>query len=127
WVEELIEIAGGEPAMPELRERPAAKDRVVAPADVVARDPEVIIGSWCGRPMKKETVRAREGFEQIAAVRSGHIYEVKSSWILQPGPGALTEGVRQLHAIFAHVMHQDVAAELRPLERTDPDLELLGR
>jgi iron complex transport system substrate-binding protein len=122
WVEELIEIAGGEPVMPELREHRAAKDRVVVPADVVSRDPEVIIGSWCGRPMKKEAVRAREGWHRIAAVRNGHLYEVKSSWILQPGPGALTEGVRQLHTILAHVMEKDVAPELRPLERIDPDL-----
>ena len=49
WVEELIEIAGGQTVFPELRGCGKAKDRVVDPSDVIACDPEVIIASWCGR------------------------------------------------------------------------------
>ena len=119
WVEELIEIAGGDCIFPELRQHQGAKDRVVNPADVVDRDPEVIIGSWCGRAVKKEMIRQREGWGGISAIKNNHIYEVKSAFILQPGPAALTEGVRQLHAILAHALGQEIDPGLRPLEKTD--------
>jgi iron complex transport system substrate-binding protein len=100
WVEELIEIAGGEPIFPELRHAKLGKDRIVAADSVIERNPEVIVGSWCGKPVRKARIASRAGWEGVAAVRSGHIYEVKSVYILQPGPAALTEGVRQLHEII---------------------------
>ena len=103
WVDELIEIAGGDSIFPELRTQQAAKDRIVNPADVILRDPQVIIGSWCGRQVKKNLIRAREGWSAITAVRDDQLYEIKSAYILQPGPAALTEGLRQLHAILAKV------------------------
>lgn len=104
WVDELIEVAGGDSVYPELRTQQAAKDRIVNPADVIGRDPQVIIGSWCGRQVKKNLIRAREGWANISAVRDDQIYEIKSTYILQPGPAALTEGLRQLHAILARVV-----------------------
>ena len=67
---------------------------------VIARAPDVIIGSWCGKPVRKERIASRPGWENVPAVRNGHIYEVKSTYILQPGPAALTEGVAQLHDIM---------------------------
>lgn len=124
WVDELIEIAGGQPVYPELRQHQSAKDRIINPADVIARDPQVIIGSWCGRQVKKDLIRAREGWANISAVRDGHLYEVKSAYILQPGPAALTEGLRQLHAILAHAVQQEVDPSLRPRERCDSSLNL---
>jgi iron complex transport system substrate-binding protein len=122
WVDELIEIAGGQPVFPRLREQPSAKGRVVEPGTVIAANPEVIIGSWCGRKVSKEKIRAREGWQTVAAVRDGHIYEVKSTYILQPGPAALTEGARQLHAILARVVGSEPPRDLAPEEPTDPDL-----
>ena len=104
WVDELIEIAGGDSLFPELRECQSAKDRIIDPAIVIDRDPQVIIGSWCGRQVKKDLIRARLGWSNITAVRHNHIYEIKSAYILQPGPAALTEGLRQLHAIIAQVV-----------------------
>jgi len=109
WVEELIEIAGGEPVFPELRGCGKAKDRVVTPEQVAERDPEVVIASWCGRKVNKQTIRSRPGWSSIGAVRSGHIYEIKSAYILQPGPAALTDGVRQIHAILASVAGVQIA------------------
>ena len=100
WVEELIEIAGGVPVFPELRNARLAKDRTITPEQVIAAAPDVIIGSWCGKPVRKERIRARPGWDAIPAVRDGHIYEVKSTYILQPGPASLTDGVAQLHAIL---------------------------
>jgi iron complex transport system substrate-binding protein len=112
WVDELVEIAGGETAFPELRHQQAAKDRIVDPNAVVDADPQVIIGSWCGRQVKKNLIRERDGWNKIEAVRDGHIYEVKSTYILQPGPAALTEGVKQIHAILAHCVGVEVSASL---------------
>ncbi len=120
WVEELIEIAGGEPIYPELREGKVAKDRTLDPLEVAARDPEVVIASWCGRAVKKAMIREREGWAEVSAVRHGHIYEVKSTYILQPGPAALTEGVRQLHALIARAMNVSVDPSLAPTEVLDP-------
>ena len=126
WVDELIEIAGGEPIYPELRKNQSAKDRIVNPSEVVDRDPQVIIGSWCGRQVKKNLIRARDGWENISAVRDDHIYEIKSAYILQPGPASLTEGLRQIHAILAHVVNQKVEPSLLPQERTDRGLGLVA-
>jgi len=122
WVDELLEVAGGDCIFPDLRQQQAAKDRIVSPADVVPRDPEVIIASWCGRRVKKNDIRARAGWLGISACREDHIYEVKSTFILQPGPAALTEGVRQLHAILARTVNQEVDANLLPREKSDTDL-----
>ena len=124
WVEELIEIAGGECVFPELRKHQSAKNRIVNAADVITKDPEVIVGSWCGRAVKKEWIRQREGWHQISAIRNDHIYEVKSAYILQPGPAALTEGLRQLHAILARVVNQNIEQTLLPREKTDSALGL---
>jgi len=124
WVDELIEVAGGECVFPELRKHQAAKDRIVNPADVIGRDPEVIIGSWCGRAVKKDWIRKRDGWDRIGAVSNNHIYEVKSAYILQPGPAALTEGLRQLHAILAHAVNQEIEQGLLPKEKTDATLGL---
>jgi iron complex transport system substrate-binding protein len=114
WVEELIEIAGGDPVFPGLRHASLASDRIVDPAAVIERDPEVIVGSWCGKGVNFERIRAREGWSQIAAIRTGALYEIRSSYILQPGPAALTEGVRQLHAIVCEAAGHDVPEALRP-------------
>jgi iron complex transport system substrate-binding protein len=122
WVDELIEIAGGDSIFPELRECQSAKDRLVNPAVVIDRDPQVIIGSWCGRQVKKDLIRARNGWDQISAVRNDQIYEIKSAYILQPGPASLTEGLRQLHAILAQTMGNKVDPALLPRERVDARL-----
>jgi iron complex transport system substrate-binding protein len=103
WVEELIEVAGGTPIFPDLRQASLAKDRIVSADRVIAAAPEVFIGSWCGKPVRKEKVRARIGWGDVPFVRDDRIFEVKSTYILQPGPAALTDGVRQLHAILCEV------------------------
>ena len=101
WVDELIEIAGGQPIFPELRSASLAKHRIVDPADVVARDPELIVASWCGKGVKKKSIVERQGWETVSAVKAERIHEIKSTYILQPGPASLTEGVRQLHTCIA--------------------------
>jgi iron complex transport system substrate-binding protein len=99
WVDELVEIAGGEPVFPELRRGRLAKERIVTSEQVIAAAPDIIIGSWCGKPVRQERIAARAGWDRIPAVQDGQIHEIKSAYILQPGPAALTEGVAQLQAI----------------------------
>jgi iron complex transport system substrate-binding protein len=104
WVEELVEIAGGDPIFPELRHARLAHDRVVTSDQVIAAAPDVIIGSWCGKPVRREKIVAREGWNAIPAVRAGNIFEVKSTYILQPGPASLTEGVTRIHHVLREVV-----------------------
>jgi iron complex transport system substrate-binding protein len=101
WVSELIGIAGGEDCFPELALQPMARDRIIAdPCEVVRRAPDVLIASWCGKRFRPERVTARAGWDRIPAVRDGRLFEIKSCDILQPGPAALTDGLRQLQAII---------------------------
>ena len=101
WVSELIELAGGDDCFPEFRAGSLAKDRIIAdPAEVVRRAPDVIIGSWCGRKFRPERVTGRDGWAQIPAVAHGHVHEIKSALILQPGPAALTDGVEAIQRII---------------------------
>ena len=102
WVSELIGIAGGTDIFPELARQPLGKGRIIAdPSEVIRRAPDIIIGSWCGKKFRPAQVAARSGWGGVPAVHDGQLYEVKSSIILQPGPAALTEGVRALQQIFA--------------------------
>lgn len=100
WVSELTRIAGGDDCFPELAQQPMGKDRIIADGtEIVRRDPQVIVGSWCGKKFRPEKVAARPGWENVSAVRDGQLFEIKSADILQPGPAALTDGVEQLHRI----------------------------
>ncbi len=102
WVSELVEIAGGVDCFPELAREPLGKNRIIAdPLEVPRRSPDVILGSWCGKKFRPEHVAARPGWENVPAVRGGHLYEIKSSIILQPGPAALTDGLREIHRRLA--------------------------
>ena len=103
WVEELVQIAGGDSIFPELRDAKLGKQRIVSGEDIIRRQPDVIIASWCGKAVRRQRIAQREGWQDVPAIRNGHIYEIKSAYILQPGPAALTEGVRQLHHIIARV------------------------
>jgi iron complex transport system substrate-binding protein len=126
WVEELVEIAGGQPIFPELASARLARDRIVGSAEVARRRPDVVIASWCGKAVNKRRIAERPGWADTGAVRDGHVYEIKSTYILQPGPAALTEGVRQLHAILARVEGVEPDGSLAPLERVDR-VPLVGR
>ena len=102
WVSELVGIAGGDDIFPELAAASLGRDRIVAdPAEVVARAPDLVIGSWCGKKFRAEKVAARPGWADVPAVRDGELHEIKSPLILQPGPAALGDGLDALHAVIA--------------------------
>jgi iron complex transport system substrate-binding protein len=104
WVSELIEIAGGRDVFAELRDRGDAKGRIVSPDEVVRRDPEIILASWCGKPVDAAAIAARPGFSSVAAVRSGRIYEIPGEDVLAPGP-SLVHGVRRIHEIIQELQN----------------------
>jgi iron complex transport system substrate-binding protein len=101
WVSELIEIAGGADIFADRSAHAGAKDRIVASEDVIARKPDVILASWCGKKVRIDSFKARPGWEAIPAVSAGRIVEIKSPLILQPGPAALTDGLDAIRAALA--------------------------
>ena len=98
WVSELIQIAGGVDVFADRAGARKAEGRRVASEEVLAARPDVILASWCGKPFEEETLRAREGWEALPALRANRVAEIDSSIILQPGPGALTAGLDALVA-----------------------------
>jgi iron complex transport system substrate-binding protein len=101
WVSELLAIAGGDDIFPELSRQSLGKDRIVRePAEIIRRQPEMVLGSWCGKKFRPERVAARPGWEAVPAVRDGQLFEIKSADILQPGPAALTDGVERMHRLI---------------------------
>ncbi len=105
WVSEIIEIGGGRDIFPELRDRRVARERIVDPDEVVRRDPQIILASWCGKPVDVESIRRRPGWAGVSAVRQGRIHEVQGDEILSPGPSVLL-GLRQIHEIVQSVMQE---------------------
>jgi iron complex transport system substrate-binding protein len=106
WVSELVEVAGGRDIFAQRSQAALGKDRILAdPLEAARLAPDVIIGSWCGKKFRPEQVAARPGWQDVPAVRSGQIHEIKSPLILQPGPAALTDGLDRLHALIAAWAH----------------------
>lgn len=100
WVSELIAIAGGTNCFAELARHRRAEERVVAdPDEVVNREPDIIVASWNGKSFRRDAIEGRSGWDSIPAVRDGEVHEIRSSWILRPGPAALTDGLDALHRI----------------------------
>ena len=102
WVSELIEAAGGEDCFAEESLHQSARERIIADsAEVIARAPDIIIGSWCGKKFRPEQLRARPGWDAVPAVRNNQLHEIKSADILSPGPGAISVGLAQMERIIA--------------------------
>ena len=99
WVSELIEISGGQDVFAELREHGGAKDRVVTPEEVARRDPQIILASWCGKPVDAAAIVARPGWQRVSAVAAGQVHEIPGEDVLSPGP-SLLHGLRRIHEII---------------------------
>lgn len=109
WVSELIQIAGGEDVFADRAVGAGAKDRFVSVEEVVARAPEVMLASWCGKALDRPAVQAR--LADVPAVAQGRIHELPPEVILQPGPACLTDGL----ALVESLLHG--ASEPRPPHR----------
>jgi len=99
WVSELIEIAGGQDVFAELREHGGAKDRVVTADEVARRDPQIILASWCGKPVDTAAIVARSGWQRVSAVAAGQVHEIPGEDVLSPGT-SLVHGLRRIHEII---------------------------
>jgi len=111
WVSELIEIAGGEDVFAELRHARLARDRTLSgPEAVLERSPDVYLASWCGRKFRPDYLDKRPGWPDAPFMKNQRVFEIDSSTILQPGPGALTDGVEAIHRILAQVTGSKPAA-----------------
>jgi iron complex transport system substrate-binding protein len=107
WVAELVRLAGGDDIFPERAACSLARDRILADdGEILARAPQIVFGSWCGKRFRPELVAARPGWDAVPAVRDGELHEIKSPLILQPGPAALTDGVTALAAHIARWAHR---------------------
>jgi iron complex transport system substrate-binding protein len=113
WVSELVELVGGEDVCRESRASHGAKGRIFEPEEVAKRNPDAVIASWCGRKAKREKIASRPGWSAVRAVVHDQLYEVRSSYILQPGPAALSDGVEQLARIVAAVARGEKLPEQR--------------
>ncbi len=100
WVSELIGIAGGVDVFAERSRGKSARERFVTAGEVIAAAPEIIVASWCGKKFRAEKMTARPGFDAIPAVKNGRLHEIKSPLILQPGPAALTDGLKALETLI---------------------------
>jgi len=99
WVSDLIEVAGGRDIFAGLADRRSARERVVAAHDVIARDPQIVLASWCGKPVDAAAIAARAGWAEIAALRAGEVHEIAGEDVLSPGP-SLVHGLRRIHEII---------------------------
>ncbi|MGB6535759.1 MAG: cobalamin-binding protein [Xanthobacteraceae bacterium] len=117
WVSELIDAAGGLDVFADRAGGKSATDRIVSAEEIIRREPEIIVGSWCGKKFRPDKVADRPGFERTPAVRRGALREIKSPLILQPGPAALTDGLAALQAIiseFSAEFSTEVSGEFFP-------------
>ncbi|RKI10142.1 cobalamin-binding protein [Corallococcus sp. AB030] len=114
WCSELVEVVGGVDVCQESRASQGAKGRIFDPEEVAKRDPEGVIASWCGRKAKREKIASRPGWANVRAVVEDQLYEVRSSYILQPGPAALSDGVDQLARIVAAIAKGEKLPMARP-------------
>lgn len=99
WVSEMIEIAGGDDVFADRRGERAAPGRTVLPDEVGRRDPDIILASWCGKPVDRDAIARRPGWDRVSAVRAGQIHEMDGADVLVPGP-SLMAGLRRMHEII---------------------------
>ena len=89
WAPDLIDLAGGRPALG----RPGARSEVVDPAEFAAADPDVIVLAPCGFTIE-QTLRdlpvpgARPEWQALRAVREGRIFALDGrAYVNRSGPG----------------------------------------
>lgn len=105
WVSELISIAGGIDCFEDKKTGLLARDRYVSKQEVADSKPDIIIGSWCGKPVDFHWVKSQEEWQSTPAVQNNQIYEIDSSLILQPGPALFLEGIHKLRECISSFQH----------------------
>ena len=95
FIQPLIELAGGANI--------AADAKSAYPQfsveQVIARDPEIILLADAAYGMTSDTVRARQGWDKIAAVKNNAVFPVDSDTISRPGP-RIVKALRQMASLI---------------------------
>lgn len=99
WVSETIAKMGGEDIFKNKALLPGAKERIVHSEEVISKDPEIILVSWCGKRFEPEKIKNREGWGNVSALQFGKVYEINGPDILSPGL-SLLEGAKQIGLIY---------------------------
>ena len=101
WVHELIELTGAVNVFADRASGKLAKERFLTHAEVIEAAPEVILASWCGKPVDIASILHREGYAgRVPALQTGEVHELDPAIILQPGPACLTDGLDRLEALI---------------------------
>ncbi|RZI83632.1 MAG: cobalamin-binding protein [Rubrivivax sp.] len=95
WISEIIQLAGGIDVFADTAQRFPSRERAVTPEQVLAAEPQLILGAWCGQRFEPEKVLTRDGFPALGAT----MLDVPSSDILSPGPACIERGL--LHVFDA--------------------------
>jgi len=89
FLDELITLAGGE----NIAAKYGEGYFVINEEAILQEDPDVIISTF---PMKEE-IMARENWQEITAVREGHIFDVNGDLVSRQGP-RITKGLEEVYA-----------------------------
>jgi iron complex transport system substrate-binding protein len=97
WVTELLEMAGAENAYADLD----VESVRVAPAEAIARQPDVFVACWCGirRLPSPERILTRSGWQDTPAFRNRRVAVLSEAFFGRPGP-RLVQGLEQLAALL---------------------------
>ncbi|MBV9582040.1 MAG: cobalamin-binding protein [Chloroflexi bacterium] len=97
WITELLELAGAENVYADLD----VESVRVSYAEVVARQPDVVVACWCGvrRLPTVEKILARPGWQTMRAFQRRQVAVLSEAYFGRPGP-RLVEGLEQLRTLL---------------------------
>src|SRR5690606_35907970 len=101
WFSEIVRVCGAEDVFVDKSQGSLAKEREVTSALVIAKNPQIILACWCGKPVEIQKIKDREGWSAIEAVKTNRIYELDPAIFLQPGPAPIVSGIEVLERIFS--------------------------
>ena len=61
WVSELIDAAGGIDIFADRASCKSATDRIVTTEEIIRREPDIIVGSWCGKKFARKRSQSGQG------------------------------------------------------------------
>jgi iron complex transport system substrate-binding protein len=106
WVSEVIELCGGQNIFKENSRAILAKDRFVTHEEIIAKDPDIIFACHCGKKVKIDNIKNREGYLDLGAVKNNFIFELEPEIFLQPGPAVVIDGIDQVISIIKEWSHR---------------------
>ncbi|MCM2351805.1 MAG: cobalamin-binding protein [Bacteriovoracaceae bacterium] len=107
WVSELIYATGGENVF-SAKTGAMAREREVSDQEIIDKNPDIIFGCWCGKPVKLDSFAKRAGFEKVRAVQNNFIWELPPAIFLQPGPALFVDGLDLMFEKIQQVANLDV-------------------